>query len=140
MMKSLVRFSAWIGFAALLCFAPCAFGQGAVNVRVARAGNSVLNYAPASLLAFTLGQRGDHRGGDKDGNGCGNQGGGGGGWDGEGRDDGRGDGGGGNGGDGCTPVPEGGTALMYLSLAGLCCLGAMVLRSRRQASVRETHN
>jgi hypothetical protein len=31
------------------------------------------------------------------------------------------------------PVPEGGTALGYLLLAGLCCFGAMFLRSRRQS-------
>jgi hypothetical protein len=29
-------------------------------------------------------------------------------------------------------VPEGGAALGYLSLAGLCCFGAIFLRSRRQ--------
>lgn len=36
-------------------------------------------------------------------------------------------------------VPEGGTSLMYLLLAGLSCVGAMVLRYRRQAGVRETN-
>ena len=30
------------------------------------------------------------------------------------------------------PVPEGGAAVSYLLLAGLCCFGAMFLRSRRQ--------
>jgi hypothetical protein len=34
-------------------------------------------------------------------------------------------------------IPEGGAPLMYLLLAGLACLGAMVLRSRRQASMSE---
>ena len=33
---------------------------------------------------------------------------------------------------GMVPVPEGGAALGYLLLAGLCCFGAMFLRSRRQ--------
>src|ERR1017187_518197 len=33
-------------------------------------------------------------------------------------------------------VPEGGTALAYLLLAGLACFGAMVLRSRRQLCAR----
>ena len=33
---------------------------------------------------------------------------------------------------GGTAVPEGGTSLMYMSLAGLCCFGAMVYRLRRQ--------
>ena len=33
---------------------------------------------------------------------------------------------------GMVPVPEGGSALAYLLLAGLACCGAMFLRSRRQ--------
>jgi hypothetical protein len=33
---------------------------------------------------------------------------------------------------GMVPVPEGGAAFGYLFLAGLCCFGAMFLRSRRQ--------
>jgi hypothetical protein len=38
---------------------------------------------------------------------------------------------------GMVAVPEGGAALAYLFLAGLCCFGAMFLRSRRQiGSVR----
>ncbi len=143
-MKLLARFSAWVAFAAFLCCAPCAFGQSTVNSKLAGTENHVLNYASSSFLAFALSPSGDHV--DRDhrdrdhgggGDGCGNQGGGGGGWGGGGWDDGWG-GGGGNGGGGCTPVPEGGTALMYLSLASLCCLGAMVLRSRRQASMRGT--
>jgi hypothetical protein len=39
----------------------------------------------------------------------------------------------------CKALPEGGTALMYLLLAGLSCLGAMFLRSRRQASMPEAN-
>jgi hypothetical protein len=45
-------------------------------------------------------------------------------------------GGGGNGG-GCTTVPEGGTTLMYVLLAGAGCLGAIAIRSRRKAAVHE---
>jgi hypothetical protein len=131
MMKPVARFSVWVLFAGILCFAPSAFSQGP-DRHAAVAGNGVLNLAPSSFLAFTLGPGGrsdDHDGG----NGCGNQGGGGwgGGWDGDGW------GGGGNGGGGCSSVPEGGTALMYLSVAGLCCLGALALRSRKQAGVSE---
>jgi hypothetical protein len=142
-MKSAARFSSWIALIALLCFASCAFGQGRVSDTVTNAGNHALN-APASFLTFTPdrgGRDGDHWGGGK---GCGNQGGGGGewgggSWDAEERDDGGWGGGGGNRGGGCTSVPEGGTALMYLSLAGLSCMGAMALRSRRRASVGETN-
>jgi hypothetical protein len=46
-------------------------------------------------------------------------------------------GGGGNGGGGCTTVPEGGTTLVYVVLAGVGCLGSMALRSRRKAAVQE---
>jgi hypothetical protein len=35
-------------------------------------------------------------------------------------------------------VPEGGTTVAYLLLAGFCCLGAMFLRSRRQLATRTT--
>ncbi len=37
----------------------------------------------------------------------------------------------------CAPVPEGGSALMYLLPAGLACLGAIALRSRRKMGARE---
>jgi len=47
-----------------------------------------------------------------------------------------------NGGPGSCPgqefmmlVPEGGSAAMYLLLAGLLCFGAMLFRRRRQASM-----
>src|ERR1039458_6227562 len=143
-MKSAARFSAWAALAALLCFAPCALGQGTGNTKGTQVGNSGLNYAASSFLTFTLTAGGHHKdgdgwgggggnggggnggGGNGGGNGCGNQGGGGG-WGGGG----WGGGGGGNGGGGCTPVPEGGNALMYLSLAGICCFGAMIFRLRR---------
>ncbi len=46
-------------------------------------------------------------------------------------------GGGGNGGGGCSTVPEGGTTLMYVLLAGVGCAGALALRSRRKAAVHE---
>lgn len=118
-MKSVVRFSTWVAFAALFCFASSAFGQG--NMKLANSGNSVLNYAPSGLFVLALGPAGDHgvvvnRSGS--GNGCGSQG-----WNDRGW--------GGNGGGRCTQVPEGGTALMYLFLAGLCCTGAMFLRQQR---------
>jgi hypothetical protein len=135
-MKSVARFSALVAFAALLCFAPYAFSQGPDNVRVAGAGNSVRNYAPSGFLTFALSLGGNPKGGNPVNggrNGCGNQGGRGG-WFGEGWF-----GGGGGGGCAPVPVPEGGTALMYLLLAGLCCVGAMILRSRRPAGVRETN-
>jgi hypothetical protein len=131
-MKSVARFSACVVFAGLLCFAPYALGQGSVSNNAAGAGNSVLNYAPASFLTFVLGPGGDHRvRGRNDNSGCSNQGAGrgslalgNGAWDGSG---------------GCTSVPEGGTAAIYLSLAGLCCLAAILWRSRRQTGVRQTN-
>ena len=124
-MKTTTRVSAWVVFAALVCFAPCAIGQSTVKVKTV-AGNTILNNAPSALLTFALGP-GDGQHGDPW---C-NQGGGGGswGWD-------R------SSGDkkcGSTAVPEGGTSLMYTSLAGLCCFGAMVYRLRRQPRVGESN-
>jgi hypothetical protein len=113
-MKSIARLSVWVLLMGSLCFAPSALAQSS----------------------------GGHHGSHSNDNGgsCGNQGGGGGGWGGGGWGgggwDGGGWGGGGNGG-GCTPVPEGGTTLMYLSIAGLCCCGALVVRSRKQTGVSE---
>jgi hypothetical protein len=138
MTKSAARFSAWAVFGALLCFAPCALGQGVVNKAATGAGSNIFQNMPtASFLTFMIAPVADHKGSDWGGggsNGCSNQGGG------QnnnfGRDNGGWGGGGSNGGGGCTAVPEGGTPLMYLSIAGLCCLGAMALRSRR---VRETN-
>jgi hypothetical protein len=125
-MKSLSRFSAWVVFAALLGLAPFALGQSSASHQGA-VGNSVLNYAPTSFLALTFGPRGEHKGGGN-GGGCNNQN--------AGRNDWWG-GGGGNGG-GCQTVPEGGTTLMYLSLAGLCCFGAIVFRSRRRSGLLDS--
>jgi hypothetical protein len=133
MIKSMARIWVWVAFAALLGFASCAFGQDEVNlnVKVMSARNGLLN-VPSSFFALALAS--DHRGGDSlHGNGCGDRPR----RDSIGRDHGR-WGGGGNGG-GCASVPEGGTAMMYLLLAGLSCLGPVVLRSRRQACARETN-
>ena len=114
-MKMVARFSAWVVFAGLLCFAPSAFGQGSVSTTKVT-GNSVLNYAKPSFLTLNSlvgGLNPDH----KDSNGCNNHG-----WDNRGW----------GGSTVCKSVPEGGTTFMYLSLAGLFCLGAMALGSRRR--------
>ncbi|MFZ0136557.1 MAG: hypothetical protein WAK89_05840 [Candidatus Sulfotelmatobacter sp.] len=136
-MKSLWRLSSFVAFAVLLSCLPCALGQSATNIKATRAAQSVLNYAPPSLFAFAFTSGNDlynnNGKGGKGGNG------------------GYGNGGYGNGGNGggcgysdskaekCAAVPEGGTPLMYLLLAGLSCLGAMVLRSRRQGSMPQTN-
>jgi hypothetical protein len=128
-MKSIARFLAWAVFSGILCFAPYVLGQSSVRNHAASTANSRLSYAPASFLTLMVGPGSDHRVADRNGNsGCSNQGV---------RDRaGRGDGSWGGGG-GCTSVPEGGTAAIYLALAGLCCFGAMVWRSRRQTGARE---
>jgi hypothetical protein len=146
-MKSVARFSAWIGLAAILSCAPLAFGQSAVNANASHRGNIVLSYSPATVVVAAFephadhidrghgrnGSHGDDWGGGGNGDGCGNQGGNGnGGW---------GNGGwgwGGGSGGGC-PVPEGGNALTYLLLAGLCCAGAVAFRLRRPVPVQETN-
>lgn len=134
-MKCLYRLSSFVAFAVVLSCLPCAFGQSATNIKATGAAQSVLNYAPSSLLAFALTSGHDlYNNNGKGGKGNGGYGG-------------YGNGGNGNGGDGgwctddkgCKAVPEGGTPLMYLLLAGLSCLGAMVLRSRRRASMPETN-
>ena len=53
-MKFLYRFSSFVAFAVVLSCLPCAFGQSATNIKATRAAQSVLNYAPSSLLAFAL--------------------------------------------------------------------------------------
>ncbi len=114
----------------MLCFLPSAFGQSPVN----SATHSVRTYQTPNFLAFALTSGSDlYNKGGKSNNGGGNNG-----WNNN----------GGNGGacsysDGkgekCAAVPEGGTPIMYLLLAGFSCLGAMVLRSRRQVRTPETN-
>jgi hypothetical protein len=150
-MKSFCRFSAWAAVAALVCFAPAAFAQNKVNVRVTNSGSGILNMAPAGFLAFGFGP-GGNRGGNNGGNNGGYNGGNNGGYGGNGGNGGSQGGNGGSqngcggqgfndrvGGGKCAQVPEGGTTLMYLLLAGLCCAGAMVLRPQRQAAAPESH-
>jgi hypothetical protein len=124
-MKSMARITT-VAFAAVLGFASCAFAQDTVNAR--------MNIGSPALLTLTLGfdNHGGHNNYNGGSNGCGNQGGGG--WGGD-----WGWGGGSNNGGNCQSVPEGGTTLTYLSLAGLCCLGALVFRSRRSASLSATN-
>lgn len=123
-MKSTARFFVLVVFAALLCFAPFAVGQG-----ITATGNSVLSQAPSAFLTVGLGP-GDHH---KDWGDCGQGGNGGWDWFDGGRDN--------KGGCGSTTaVPEGGTSLMYLALAGLCCFGTMAYRMRRHESVARTNS
>ena len=49
-MKSVAKFLVWGAFAALMCFAPCAFAQGLSSGTAA--GASVLNSAPSAFLIF----------------------------------------------------------------------------------------
>lgn len=125
-MKSMVKLSV-VAFAAILCFAACAFGQDTVNTKLANPGFSALN-APSALFTIPLGFGGNN---GNNSNGCSNKSSNS--WDGWGWGD------GGNNG-GCAAVPEGGTTLTYLSLAGLFCLGAFAFRSRRQSSILGTRN
>ena len=127
-----MRFSALVALAAFLCFASGAFGQSTFHGQVG-SGTIVLSQTPAAVIALAFGPGGrgghDHDGGNGNGNhngngngnGCGNQNWG---WD---------------QGGGCNQVPEGGTTFAYIALAGLCCLGAAILRIRRQARVSETN-
>lgn len=140
-MKSEYRLSGLVVLAALLCFLPSAFGQGPANSRATGATLSIFDRQPATVLAFALTSGNDLYNNNGKGN-KGNNGG-----YGKGGNGGYGNGGNGNGGKGpvcaygekCAAVPEGGTPLMYLLLAGLSCFGAMVLRSRRQASMPGTN-
>jgi hypothetical protein len=134
-MKSVARFSVLGAFAALMCFAPCAFAQGLAR---GTAAGVVLKSAPSTFLIF--GGQGSNQQGQnfgRNGNGGGSGGNGGCGSQGRG-DNGWGDNGGcgGKGPGGSTSVPEGGTSLTYLALSGLFCVGAAACRSRQQASVR----
>jgi hypothetical protein len=116
-MKSTARFSVLIVFATLFCFAPIALGMSAANANVADSGTFFLSHTSSSLFALTFSSGLEPKGGHhhKRG-GCDNRDGG---WDG-----------------GCSAVPEGGTAFVYLSLAGLSCLGAAIFWIRRQARPR----
>jgi hypothetical protein len=103
-------------FIFLLCLTPDALAQGAHNGRVG-SGSIVLSHTLPGLLAFAPGAnlpQPDRR--DK--NGC------------DSRDRDR--------RSNCTAVPEGGTALAYLSLVALGCLATGIFRSRRQARLHET--
>jgi hypothetical protein len=131
-MKSVARFSVLGAFAALMCFAPCAFAQGLAR---GTATGVVVNSGP-SIFSIFGGQGGNQQGQNFGGNGNGGSGGNGG--NGGCGNQGRGGNGGcgGKGPGGPTSVPEGGTSLTYLALSGLFCVGAVAYRSRRQASVR----
>lgn len=141
------RLSGLVAFASLLCFLPCAFGQSRVSAKPTSTVHSVLNFAPSSLLAFALASGNDLHNGNNGKGGKGSVGGYGPGPIGYGPG-GPGYGNGPNGGgcsytagkvEKCAAMPEGGTTLMYVLLAGLSSLGAIVLRSRRQASTPETN-
>ena len=105
-MNSLAKFSLWLVLATLFCFAPGAFAQGRTNPLVASHVRSVTSYTVTSTFLFDpIGHKQDNN------NKC----------DPHGRNK-------------CAAVPEGGSALIYVVLASLTCLGAMVLRSRRQSA------
>jgi hypothetical protein len=130
-MESVARFSAWVILAGVVCFAPCAVGQGSARNSLARSASGILGRAPATFLTLAFSPSSDHGGGDRGGSGgggCSNQN--------AGQNAGR-DNGARGGGDGCTAVPEGGPAVTYLLLSGVFCLGAMLWRFRRQAGVHE---
>ena len=113
-MKSLFRLSGLVSFAAFLCFLPCASSQSTTNLKVAGSGRTVLNAEPSNVLALALTKGDDfYKNNNKNGSTC-------------------------DGGNKCAAVPEGGTSLLYLLLAGLACLGGIVLRSRRQISLSHT--
>jgi len=115
--KFFCRISGLVSFAAFLCFLPCASGQSTANLKVTGSGQAVLNVESSNVLALAL-TKGDHIfNNDKNRKGgCGSA------------DD--------TWGGKCAAAPEGGTSLLYLLLAGLSCLGGMVLRSQRQVSMR----
>jgi hypothetical protein len=142
-MKSAARVSAWVAFVALLCFAPAAFGS--VNTASATSVANVHTFVPVAFLAFGPGGNNNNGNGGNNGNGstCGQGGGnnGGGGWWGGGwwGDWFSGSNNNGNGGN-CNSVPEGGNVLLYLSLAGMFCAGAMFVKSRRQTGRTEINS
>lgn len=118
-MKSLCRASGLVSFAVFLCFLPCASGQSTANLKVKDSGHIVLNVEPSNVFAFALTKGDDFFKNDKNTkSGC------------DSPDD--------KWGGKCAAVPEGGTSPMYLLLAGLSCIGGLVLRSRRPMSLRHT--
>jgi hypothetical protein len=128
MIKSAIRFSAWVVFAALFCFAPSSIAQVRAGADLTGANHTALSSGDHQRVHPTGGiARNDGWGNQGGGDGWGGGGGWGGGW-----------GGGGNGnGGGGVPVPEGGTTLMYLALTGLSCFGAMAIRARQRANVSQ---
>jgi len=108
-MNSLAKFSLWLVLATLFCFAPGAFAQGRTNPLVASHVPTVTSYTFTSTFLFD--PININKGQDNNNNKC----------DPHGRNK-------------CAAVPEGGSALIYVVLASLTCLGAMVLRSRRQSA------
>jgi hypothetical protein len=131
-MRVVSKFLAVAMIATVLGFAPFAFGQSANNSAALHVGSGL---HVANLVMFLQGWGGNGGGGNGGGgNGCGEGGNGGGGWGGNGGGNGGG-GWGGNGGGGGCGVPEGGSALTYIALAGLCCAAAAAFRFRRSVSV-----
>jgi len=120
--KPLCRVSVLVSLAAVLFFLPSAFGLNTANSKLG-SGPTVRNFEP-SLLAFALTSGDDFFKDNKDNkdkkdNGCNAS--------------------GQKWGNNCSKaLPEGGTSVMYLLLAGLACLGGMALRSRREVSIRQT--
>lgn len=118
MMKAGSRFSFSVASATFLflCFAPGAFGQGAVNKGAAR-DSFVLSSTLPALLALAPNAGSPQF--DRDNKaGCDSH-------DRDRRSK-------------CTTVPEGGTAFAYLSLVALGCLATGIFRIRRQARLSET--
>lgn len=119
-MKSTARFSATVVLGTLLCLAASAFGQSSVLGQRASRGSSVMSQTPATLLVLAVGSKPQHLDNHHGNDGC----------DSNGRDRMR--------GGSCHSVPEGGSAFVYLALAGLCCLVPMIFRIPRQARPSET--
>jgi len=122
--KPLCRVSVLVSFAAVLFFLPSAFGLNAANSKLAGSGPTVRNFEPSNFLALALTSGEDFFKDNKDSkdkkdNGCNAS--------------------GQKWGNNCSKaLPEGGTSVMYLLLAGLACLVGMALRSRREVSIRQT--
>jgi hypothetical protein len=121
-MKPVFRFSVGMALAAILCFAPCAFGSSLTNLTGATIGLPHSTLSASLLVALAPGNniRRNNIDSENNSNLCGDDWG----WDGGGWS--------GNGG-GCSSVPEGGSALAYLLIGGLCCAGALGLKLRTRA-------